>query len=1362
MRRDLSNWLSSLSSARRSPAGRRMARKSRDARVGLGGGESLERRSMLAVTASVSFGSLRIFLQANGDEATLTSDGTNYTVSGTGFSPTTFALSGVDRISGLGYYGLTNLKFTVGSGSNIVDALSISETIGTAIINQAVVPDSGSISIGSSGSIALNADLTTVDAGISFGGPVTLGGTSADTRTLSAGSGEVAFGSTIDGASKLVVNATGTTVFGGAIGSQTALAGVETNAGGATVIAGATVTTVGAAGQVFNDAVRLQANATFDAGTAPVTFASTVDGGMYLVTDTISVGQRPWFFALSADGTTGYVANEESDTVSVIDTATRAVTATVSVGSQPFDIALSPNGSRLWTANRASPSGSVSVIDTATNTLVQTISTGDFTEFLAFSPDGSQVYASNYGSGTVSVIDTTTLTVVNTISVGAGPRQAVFTPDGSTAYVPNLTDGTVSVIRTSDATVTATITVGSDPYFAAILPNGSKVYVPSYERNGKVSVIDTNPASGTFNTVIATISTGSRSYPQYITISADGSRAYVVVDGYDEMAVINTATDTIVATPTTGNYPVYPALSPDGLSLYVSNISGNTLSVIDTATNINVQEVAVGAAPYGVTVSPDSETIYVVNSDGASVSVVEVNPRFSLTVNSTGLTTFGGAVGGVRPLASVTTNAGGTTKIGGGLVRTTEIAGQSYGDAVELIATTVLQSDLAGPVTFASTLDGPYRLEVIAGEGDLLFKGAVGSVTPLAGLKITSAASTTGESTLALDGASKYANGLWLGPGVSNVSFANGGTIKNFTGNGIYAPDEGIQTLVASRFDFGTDGWKVGNFLVPTPTPTDPDWDFSGGNPGGFISTTDLYGVTAFLAPSQFLGNWAADRVTGLTFNLRVSASAAVNKATVVLSGGGISISTFGPYPTPNDTWVPYTLDLTSRTGWFYTNDGVTPGAAVSAADFATVLANVEALRINAEWSTAPGATVDLDNVVLLANLPNDNLTFRGLTVENNGGAGMYLDTATNVLFADGVIRGNGGAGVTATDGEDITIQFSEISGNAGDGVLFTGSTGLIEGNEIFENGEDGIHVSGLGVGEDDPSFVVNVLGNIVRDNADDGVHFDNGKFVGEDLDVEDNPFSRVAGNTIEGNVDNGVELSDARGVFVGGPSVSSDGILGIPSDINVINLNGHAGVYATGSTFAFVAGNEIDSNARYGVESDGAYGLVVGFPTDELANTIRRNGEAGVYVHGEVEQALVFNNDISENPIGVMLTSVTGNLVVGGPNTFPGEEETLGNRIFDNGEGLRATGSFTEGDAVVLGNLFENNLTGATLASAQGLLFGAPEGEDSSAGNIVQNNNEGLRASGDLTGTTVAGNEFLDNTKVGIALQSAKNLTVG
>ena len=276
MRRDLSAWMQSLSSVARRPTQMRGRRPRSVTLAGqsLGGGESLERRSMLAVTASLSFGRLFIDLNAGGDEATLTSDGTNYTVAGTGYSATTFALSGVNRIYARGNWSETNTTFTVGKGSDIVNDILVNGAVGTTVIDQAIAPTKGQIEISSPIAISLNANLTTVDAGISLAGPVTLGGTSSDTITVGAGGSGVTFLSTVDGASRLVVNYTAATVFGGAIGGKTALASLETDAGGETVISAATVTTVGAAGQVYGDAVRIQANATFDAGTGPVMFAA--------------------------------------------------------------------------------------------------------------------------------------------------------------------------------------------------------------------------------------------------------------------------------------------------------------------------------------------------------------------------------------------------------------------------------------------------------------------------------------------------------------------------------------------------------------------------------------------------------------------------------------------------------------------------------------------------------------------------------------------------------------------------------------------------------------------------------------------------------------------------------------------------------------------------------------------------------------------------------------------------------------------------------------------------------------------------------------------------------------------------------
>ena len=104
-----------------------------------------------------------------------------------------------------------------------------------------------------------------------------------------------------------------------------------------------------------------------------------------------------------------------------------------------------------------------------------------------------------------------------------------------------------------------------------------------------------------------------------------------------------------------------------------------------------------------------------------------VNGAYALTVNSSGITTFGGAVGGVIPLTRVTTNAGGTLLMNGGSVTTT--GAQSYGEAVTLGANTTLDAS-SGDVTLSSTVDGAYTLTVNS-TGTTTFGDAMGHTTAL-------------------------------------------------------------------------------------------------------------------------------------------------------------------------------------------------------------------------------------------------------------------------------------------------------------------------------------------------------------------------------------------------------------------------------------------------------------------------------------------------------------------------------------------------------------------------------------------------------------------------------------------------------
>ena len=61
----------------------------------------------------------------------------------------------------------------------------------------------------------------------------------------------------------------------------------------------------------------------------------------------------------------------------------------------------------------------------------------------------------------------------------------------------------------------------------------------------------------------------------------------------------------------------------------VTNVFANTVSMIDTASNTVVATVAVGSGPFGVAITPDGTRAYVANSASNSVSVIDTALRDS-------------------------------------------------------------------------------------------------------------------------------------------------------------------------------------------------------------------------------------------------------------------------------------------------------------------------------------------------------------------------------------------------------------------------------------------------------------------------------------------------------------------------------------------------------------------------------------------------------------------------------------------------------------------------------------------------------------------------------------------------------------
>ena len=339
------------------------------------------------------------------------------------------------------------------------------------------------------------------------------------------------------------------------------------------------------------------------------------------------------------------------------------VVATIPVGPTPDGIAFTPNSLFAYVANdnnNSLPGGdSVSVINTITKQVVATIPLVQGSEpfTVTINAAGTLAYVTNSNSTTISIINTATNTVTGTINGFDGPSGMVISPNGVTAYVNNYggpsgvgsgNGNTISIVNLNTNTITGTITINPTPPAAApaavaISPNGEFLYVINY--------VDGNPGTGTMsvintisNTVVATI-TGF-SGPFGIAITPNGQFAYVTNFGSNNFApvgntvsVVNLSTNTIVDTITVGTQPSGIAITPDGKYVYVSNYDTlylgpnftnltafqGTVQIIRTSDNTIIPPtIVVGASPSHIAITPNGLYAYVSNYTDNTVSVIQI------------------------------------------------------------------------------------------------------------------------------------------------------------------------------------------------------------------------------------------------------------------------------------------------------------------------------------------------------------------------------------------------------------------------------------------------------------------------------------------------------------------------------------------------------------------------------------------------------------------------------------------------------------------------------------------------------------------------------------------------------------------
>lgn len=290
-----------------------------------------------------------------------------------------------------------------------------------------------------------------------------------------------------------------------------------------------------------------------------------------------------------------YVANESSNSVTVVDGDTFQVVGTVDARSHAtHDLAVSRDGRWLFATNLAS--GRLSAINTKAMETVASIATGDRAHVVTLTNDNRQAWVANIGENTISVVDTTTFRILGTIAVGKGPTGLTFSRDGRFAYVSNQGDKTVEVIDTASQRVLKAIPVGTNPHFLVLGPDGriwgtntggTDIYVIDPATQDKIASINVGPA------------------PQQIAFGfkgLQGPNAYVTVAGLNRVVVLSAdpANLRILEQIDVGQRPNGISGNREGTRLFVVHEVSNDLKVIDTGSSAVLATVPVGRKPIRV------------------------------------------------------------------------------------------------------------------------------------------------------------------------------------------------------------------------------------------------------------------------------------------------------------------------------------------------------------------------------------------------------------------------------------------------------------------------------------------------------------------------------------------------------------------------------------------------------------------------------------------------------------------------------------------------------------------------------------------------------------------------------------------
>jgi len=301
--------------------------------------------------------------------------------------------------------------------------------------------------------------------------------------------------------------------------------------------------------------------------------ATLLDAASGRTLATLTTGKGPHEVAVSHDGRWALVSNygvrgEPGSTITVVDVPARSVARTISLGDyrRPHGMAFLPGDTTFVVTSEMSRA--VLVVGFADGGVRRVLpSNGRATHMLGLSSDGSRLVTANIADATISSIALRGESTPRVIPVLRQPEGIAITPDGRTAWVGSNQDSAVVVVDLERGAAIDTLRGFGLPYRIAISADGRRAVVsdPMLATVRIFEVATRRPLATIViprDSLVATAEVPGSPSPEGVTISPDGRRAYVTLQGRNRVAIIDLDRGAIVATGVTGVWSDGVGFSP--------------------------------------------------------------------------------------------------------------------------------------------------------------------------------------------------------------------------------------------------------------------------------------------------------------------------------------------------------------------------------------------------------------------------------------------------------------------------------------------------------------------------------------------------------------------------------------------------------------------------------------------------------------------------------------------------------------------------------------------------------------------------------------------------------------------------------